>query len=363
MAARYGLPASALVERLESGRFRVKADVDLSTAKRYALELENMGAVCSIAEAEPAMATAPTVMGAGTPPPEASTGTVAMGSTSPPPPVGRPLSSDGSSLAEGSSSIHPLQNAGQSVASGAELSGALSVANRESQQDLGALTSGSLSLASLDGCDTTAQDAPSPDAFAPSPMPEEPHGDLFAPPEQAPAEVSLVPAIEAPEVSQAETEFRASLHESAQFSTMHGGDQAHPMLGVPASARDDSVLSRCVAAVASDSRVRLVVGVLVALVIGFLPAHVISSLREAAAFEEIDREVRGLYADVTTPEEYATLDDLLAEHREIKAAKKFNIALIGVLLWALVAAGVAFVWFGRLDWSRWDRTAGRVPSG
>ena len=44
MSQRYGLPAAELVARLQRGRFRVKSNLDASTAERYRRDLERIGA-------------------------------------------------------------------------------------------------------------------------------------------------------------------------------------------------------------------------------------------------------------------------------------------------------------------------------
>ena len=51
VATRFGIPRAAIHERLRTGRVRVKAGVDLATARRFAAELELLGAVCSIVNA------------------------------------------------------------------------------------------------------------------------------------------------------------------------------------------------------------------------------------------------------------------------------------------------------------------------
>ena len=52
IADRYGMPVDAVAQRIAAGRFRVKAGVDLQTAQRFAADLERLGAVCAIVDAQ-----------------------------------------------------------------------------------------------------------------------------------------------------------------------------------------------------------------------------------------------------------------------------------------------------------------------
>lgn len=51
IAAQYGLPAPALLARLQAGRFRVKGNIDRATAETYARDLTRLGARCAIEDA------------------------------------------------------------------------------------------------------------------------------------------------------------------------------------------------------------------------------------------------------------------------------------------------------------------------
>src|SRR5690348_11502692 len=50
----YGLPAADFLGRLQKGRFRVKSNTDRETADTYVRDLERLGAVCTIEEANAA---------------------------------------------------------------------------------------------------------------------------------------------------------------------------------------------------------------------------------------------------------------------------------------------------------------------
>ena len=51
IAGHYGLPAAALLARLQAGRFRVKGNIDRATAETYARDLTRLGAICAIEDA------------------------------------------------------------------------------------------------------------------------------------------------------------------------------------------------------------------------------------------------------------------------------------------------------------------------
>lgn len=108
-------------------------------------------------------------------------------------------------------------------------------------------------------------------------------------------------------------------------------------------------------AVREAPRGRLVMGVVLAIVVGFVPVHLIARSREVAAFATVDRGVEARQAAVDSPEAYAALDGFRGAQLEKKLDAKRSIAITSLLLWALIAAGLGYVWFRRVPWERFAR--------
>ena len=104
----------------------------------------------------------------------------------------------------------------------------------------------------------------------------------------------------------------------------------------------------------ADEKVRFVAGVLLALVLGFLPAHFIAWMREQSAYEEIDRKVIRAQQAADTPESYALLDKVRADQLARKEAEQRNAAIIAIVIWGAVASGIAFAWFRKIPWDSFE---------
>jgi hypothetical protein len=384
IAQHYGLSAPDMERRFASGRFRVKGNCDRATADRYKADLEKLGAICTI-EAATAANSYPTPP-AGMPvvrPPSGSTtpptGLAAAGlaaarpASSSTPPSGlaaaRPASSStppsGLAAARPASASTPPGGTPQ-FASGlsAAFSGEMPAAS------LGALEGGSLSLASVDGSDDAAG-APPAASFAPpeavgvpasiGPAPEKPKAvekkqkpkdvpvDLFMPPEAESANLSVDLAAEEMPKKRAST---PQPMDSAPAAAAPPLRRSQPSIQVP---------SEPVTAVAAkpshplgDERVRFVAGVVLAILIGFVPAHFIASMREKSVFDDIDAKVNAIQAEVTTVDDWNRLDqqrdDLLAR----KKSSQRSVAIMAFLIWGVVGGGVAYGWFKRINWERFE---------
>ena len=157
---------------------------------------------------------------------------------------------------------------------------------------------------------------------------------MFAPPDAEEAEqiVNLAPSEARPEPKPAQT----------------------PALGVPKTLRKPPVQGVTMGGVAvpETPRSRIIAGVVLAILIGFVPAHLIASMRETSAFQKIDDQITATQAAADTPEMYATLDAFRAAQLDRKESERRSIALTSMLIWAVVAAGVGYVWFRRIPWDR-----------
>jgi hypothetical protein len=338
ISSHYGMPIDAVRARVTSGRFRVKGNCDRATADTYVRDLSALGARCSIEEAtqdnsaktplpfpvRPAAATAL--------PPRQTTPPAMAHTTS-----GSKEYQSGLSAAFGERAVSGL--------------GALS--------DDGAM----LKLSSVDG---TENNEPSADAFAPpvdaalpasigpaakikapvtKPVASADPIDMFAPPDAADAEVKMDLA---PDEVERSAKKRASIPPAnAEVprprgaslqppSTTRTGRTSMPPPNLPAPSG------------LADPRTRFVVGVLLAIVIGFIPAHFVASSRERSAFADTDSKVAEIQKQVVTIDDYAALDAMRTRQLERKHDDRRNIALIALLLWAGVGAGVAFVYFKKL---------------
>ena len=108
-----------------------------------------------------------------------------------------------------------------------------------------------------------------------------------------------------------------------------------------------------VGVVSSESpRWRFAAGVLIAVILGFVPASLVASARESSAFEKIDAEV------VQVQEKAGRVDglpfDKLEEFRSTQLSRKQserrNIALVALVMWAAIGGGLAYVWFRKIRW-------------
>jgi hypothetical protein len=99
-----------------------------------------------------------------------------------------------------------------------------------------------------------------------------------------------------------------------------------------------------------DERVRFVAGVILAVVLGFIPAHFIAKMKEESADATIDRKVITAQQAAETPEVYANLDRMRADQLGRKESEHRNAAIIGFAIWALAGGGIAFAWFKKIPW-------------
>lgn len=411
IASKYGLPMDAIAKRMAVGRFRVKANIDLPTAKKFAAALESLGAVCSVVDADtgtvqPGAAAAPAAAKIEPPPrakPPISAGLATVAAPGSPPPPDRaapkavgvanapaertPAPSASSPLAGAAPAEKPASPPDQGYASG--LSAAFGSAEVEAQTNLGAITedTGSFSLATIDGADelAAAPKAAVKEDKAPTPALSE---EAFLPPEEAEGgDKGLELAVETaprhtPPPMPAQTG-AAEVSDGAQsmlgqMADMQGA--VEPLSGAapspsPASASaaqsafdtgspvpEGSAFSRARGDLARRPQLRFAAGVFVALLLGFIPAHVLAALRESSAYDKYREEVLEVqekYLAATTKDELRDLGaEVAAVRREKKdqmESKRTNIAITGALVWALVGGGVGFVWFRKLDWDGWAR--------
>lgn len=360
----YGLPSQGLLERLRQGRFRVKGNADKATADLYVRDLELLGAVCSIEESTPENAQKITPM----PFPAVRPATPVAGVPTVPP------------ARQSQPSILPPSTRPSTSPSASGLTSGLSAAfsGEQPAADLGALGGGDipLSLASVDGTD--AQGGPAEASFEPpaaglpasiGPAPEKKQPakkakpkdeplDLFAPPEQQGEEFQVKIAADEVETSARK---RASTPPPVETDAAQPPSRkSQPAMQAPTRASQPSLAtpSGGVAVVGGTSklgplaneRVRFVAGVVLAVLLGFVPAHLIASSREKDAYAEIDRKVVHAQQQADTPDAYATLDKTRADFLDRKESERRSAAIIALVIWAAVGGAIAFAWFKKIPW-------------
>lgn len=363
------MPADAIVPRLQAGPFRVKSGIDLNTALRLVADLESLGAVCSIVDnagravprtqyAAPRLATQPPT---GSLQPaqgmaQAQAGGRAQAGAGPQAQASPPVQAQGATPA----AAHPAK---PRPGSQSELKSGLAAAlAAEPAQELGALSQGSaaLSLATLDGEEepqrrpgstTAASSRDDYRAFAPPQeeaqalqlaMPVGSRGAHAAPPAKAPE----------PEAYLEDQAPPAEDVQAASRPVLAATGSRQPQPAPSSTSPGESPVARVRRALADSERVRFAAGILLALLLGFVPAHVFASIRERSGFAELDREVRQAYEQATDIEEWNALDGYREAMRERKETQRRNIALSSILVWALAGGALGYLWFRKIDWDR-----------
>ena len=96
----------------------------------------------------------------------------------------------------------------------------------------------------------------------------------------------------------------------------------------------------------ASPRVRLATGVALAVVLGFIPAHLVAGMRERSAFGAIDAKIAAVQSTADTPDSYAALDAFRAEQLDAKYGARRSIVVTSLLVWAAAGAALAYGWFG-----------------
>jgi hypothetical protein len=94
----------------------------------------------------------------------------------------------------------------------------------------------------------------------------------------------------------------------------------------------------------------VVAGVVLAILLGFIPAHLVAKMKEDAADAEVDKKVIAAQIAADSPDTYATLDGMRHDQLERKKGEHRNAAILGFAIWAVVGGGIAFAWFKKIPW-------------
>jgi hypothetical protein len=362
IAARYKIPAEAILSRLAKGRFRVKANLERDAADKFKEYLESIGALCTLVDASGQVVARSRALSQ--PPADMSDedSDQFMALQTPPPPdmpresTNPQNSALGGAGPAGQQMSSPLAGAGPSKA-GQPFESGLSAASGGSQTDLGALSVGEgFQLASLDD----SADQPSK---APKPAPVDiSDADAFLPPEMGKdKEMSLEVDMAEPPAPRPSSQ--PSLDEDESFAA---SSSSHHIPAASSSQRllqmDDDEIEAAPAArqssggflqqLGGNDRMRFAVGIALALVIGFVPAHFVASASEGSKYQPVLKDLKAEYAAATTVDSWNDLDDLRKNATEQLAQRQRNVFITALAIWLALGAALAFLWFRAIRWER-----------
>ena len=413
ISERYGLQTAELITRMTKGRFRVKANVDRETADKYQRDLAAIGARVMVEEARlQSSPSTPVPQRTSTPPLNTTRTTTPPPRASVPPPIAeapvpRTMTTERSApvprtmTADRSAPVAARTMTGSAPVAAPEparsvtadrsapvaapvFASGLSAAYSGPQESsdlgaLGAIGGGGIALSALDGTgDEEVMEnqfsvpapaarpkqatTPAPKAARPKDVPVE--VDMFSPPDGADAEVKMEIAADEIEHRQRKRMSTPPIAVPINGSASGAAPLSTPVLRRPTpsiqppnatSARREPVpRPRGKLGVLGEPQVRFALGVLVAILLGFIPAHVSASMREHSIYGSIDSKVETVQAAVDTAEEYAALDTFRAEELNQKHSERRMIAFTSLLIWAAAAGALAYVWFRRVPWDKLD---------
>jgi hypothetical protein len=330
IAARYRVPVEAITERLALGGFRVKSDVDLDTAMSYAVDLTKLGGACLVVDA----ATGEPVE------PEGRDEPVGLAAASGAMPVGL------GALDRGEIVVSTLDGEVDApeppVAAAAPAAAAPAVTGAGQRADLEFLDDGV-------GGDALALDASpyEPTELASPASRDTP--DQFAPPPSDATEEELLladdPRAGGPVAGEAPRK-PIILPEPSASAQPRAMRPRGPSLGERlARASRDARLS-----MANRGRLNFVAGVVLAVLVGFVAAHVVGAIQETGAYPPLEKELGDAYAEAVDPNTYATLPEVRAGMQILVDSRQRRIAITAALVWLATAAGFGFVWFRKIRW-------------
>ena len=334
MSEQMGVPFQAALQRISSGRFSAKTGLDKSGAAKLASTLESMGLVCSVTLMAPKPATAP--------PPVPGTNSAVLGvGTSP-----------------AAKQVLPQQALSQPPAP------------QQTAESFDTL-SGSLSLSMLDGdSDAPIQPAqgshpevsPDWDQFRPPDMNSEEKEITLDIPAQALIDQSAPPAnfAKADPVNDAEISRNVPLAASGSVkSTGH----SQPNAAVTAEKTADlaragvdrakELFVFCRREIAESERLRFFVGGLLAVLLCFLPTHLIASAMESASYGGAEETLNASYDQLVKSWEYHQMELELEKAKGAASTSRLIIGFVGTTIWMLTAAGFLFLWFRKVNWQRY----------
>ena len=121
-------------------------------------------------------------------------------------------------------------------------------------------------------------------------------------------------------------------------------------------------LERMREAMASDLRARFLAGVVLAFLVGLIPAQLFAMWRSDVARDEVSSALQGEYDRATTPDLWSTLETAREDASALMSSRQRRVAVSAMLLWVATGAGVAFLWFRVIDWDGAMPRLAQAPS-
>ncbi len=323
IASRYGVEPAQILNRLGAGRFRVKANLDLASAKRFMEYLESEGALCTIADGTGAIV-ARSAQVTPTPPPDAPDDFLPLYT---PPPAEGPGAHYESGLAAGFGDASDSQDLGVLA-------------------DDAAASSGSLMLSTLDGESSDAKLGPSAssvaatsdvEAFLPPEMLKETKLELADEPEPGPEVPEYLPPLRTP----APPSHAASVAEAPPDAALEA----------PASLAKPPLLQFL-----ASARGRLALGVLLAFIVGFIVSSTVASGMEEGQYAKAVASLESAYADVDTVDDWLELDAVRETTISGLERRRRNIVITSLLMWLAVGGLLLFLWLRFVNWDEIERS-------
>jgi hypothetical protein len=324
IASRYGVDPKQILGRLGTGRFRVKANLDLASARRFMEYLESEGALCTIVDDGGDIVARSAQV---TPTPPADAGPDDFLPLYTPPPGQGPGMQYESGLAAGFTGASDSQDLGVLA-------------------DAAAASSGSLKLSMLDGGNSEAKGGPSAGSVA-----DVSDVEAFLPPEML-KEVKLELADE-PEAEPDMPEYEAPVHTPAPqgFSEPATDD---PLESVGQVSQHSA--KRSIAPLLVSARGRLTLGVLLAFVVGFLISSTVASGMEEGQYSKAHTELESVYAEVDSVETWLELDEVRKTTLDSLERRRKNIVITSLLVWLVTGGLLLFLWLRVVNWERIERS-------
>ncbi len=109
------------------------------------------------------------------------------------------------------------------------------------------------------------------------------------------------------------------------------------------------------AAIASSERIRLAVGVVLVLLVGFIVSSSLGSSLEKRRYSSAVDELKVAYHEVDSPEAWKELDTLRVTTIETLERRRKNVVITSSLVWLAISGLLLWLWLRMIPWARMGR--------